>query len=159
MARNLDWVVLRPSVVVGRAAYGGSALFRGLAALPCLPVMPDSGPLQIVQLNDLTRSVSFFLNPLVPSRIVLDVAGPEPLTFTEVVSEYRSWLGWKPARLVPMPRWVAGMAFRLGDFAGLLGWRPPIRSTARRELARGALVCDVLPAEAPLASSPSRCSG
>ena len=37
MASGLDWVVLRPSVVVGRAAYGGSALFRGLAALPLLP--------------------------------------------------------------------------------------------------------------------------
>ena len=34
MARDLDWVILRPSVVVGRQAYGGSALFRGLAALP-----------------------------------------------------------------------------------------------------------------------------
>ncbi|HEX6259109.1 MAG TPA: NAD(P)H-binding protein, partial [Woeseiaceae bacterium] len=28
-ARDLDWVILRPSVVVGRPAYGGSALFRG----------------------------------------------------------------------------------------------------------------------------------
>jgi len=33
MNRDLDWVILRPSVVVGSAAYGGSALFRGLAAL------------------------------------------------------------------------------------------------------------------------------
>src|SRR5919198_949932 len=29
MARDLDWVILRPSVVLGPAAYGGSALFRG----------------------------------------------------------------------------------------------------------------------------------
>jgi uncharacterized protein YbjT (DUF2867 family) len=50
MQRELDWVVLRPSVVLGLAAYGGSALFRGLAALPWLPVMPDTGPLQVVQL-------------------------------------------------------------------------------------------------------------
>ena len=39
MASDLDWIVLRPSVVAGRPAYGGSALFRGLAALPVLPVM------------------------------------------------------------------------------------------------------------------------
>ncbi|HEX8166988.1 MAG TPA: NAD(P)H-binding protein, partial [Beijerinckiaceae bacterium] len=50
--RDLDWVILRPSVVVGRPAYGGSALFRGLAALPVLPVVADAGPLQIVQLDD-----------------------------------------------------------------------------------------------------------
>src|SRR5437868_15495554 len=32
MTRNLDWVILRPSVEVGAAAYGGSARCRGLAA-------------------------------------------------------------------------------------------------------------------------------
>jgi uncharacterized protein YbjT (DUF2867 family) len=31
-SRDLDWVILCPSVVVGRSAYGGSALLRGLAA-------------------------------------------------------------------------------------------------------------------------------
>src|SRR5690606_4029208 len=45
MARNLDWVILRPSVVVGRPAYGGSAMFRALASLPILPLAPDTGPL------------------------------------------------------------------------------------------------------------------
>src|SRR6202045_1759170 len=43
MASDLDWIILRPSVVVGRPAYGGSALFRGLASLPVLPVMPKIG--------------------------------------------------------------------------------------------------------------------
>lgn len=38
-----------------------------------------------------------------------------------------------------MPHWAAVLLFRLGDFAGLLGWRPPVRSTARREIARGAV--------------------
>jgi nucleoside-diphosphate-sugar epimerase len=46
MRYDLDWVILRPSVVVGPAAYGGSALFRGLAALPILPVMPHTGFVQ-----------------------------------------------------------------------------------------------------------------
>jgi len=63
MRRDLDWVILRPSVVLGPAAYGGSALFRGLAALPILPVMPDTGPLQIVQLDDVVATVLFFLAP------------------------------------------------------------------------------------------------
>lgn len=31
------------------------------------------------------------------------------------------------------------LVYRLGDFAGLLGWRPPVRSTARREMVRGAV--------------------
>jgi uncharacterized protein YbjT (DUF2867 family) len=51
IARDLDWVVLRPSVVVGRPAYGGSALLRGLASLPVLPVMPGTAPIQPVHLD------------------------------------------------------------------------------------------------------------
>jgi uncharacterized protein YbjT (DUF2867 family) len=39
VASNLDWVILRPSVVIGHSAYSGSALMRGLAALPVQPAM------------------------------------------------------------------------------------------------------------------------
>ncbi|WP_046869712.1 SDR family oxidoreductase, partial [Microvirga massiliensis] len=138
MACDLDWVILRPSVVVGRPAYGGSALFRGLAALSILPVMPDTGPLQIVQLDDLTRTVLCFLRPEAPARKALEIVGPERLAFSEVVQIYRGWLGWPRARQVAMPRWAAQCLYRLGDLLGLLGWRPPMRSTAGREIVRGA---------------------
>lgn len=139
MARDLDWVILRPSVVVGRAAYGGSALFRGLAALPVLPVLPGTGALQIVQLDDLVSTILFFLQPQAPVRIALDVAGPERLSFADVVLAYRRWLGWGQPHLVACPRWVAALGFRFGDIAGWFGWRPPIRTTARREITRGAV--------------------
>jgi uncharacterized protein YbjT (DUF2867 family) len=139
MARDLDWVILRPSVVVGRPAYGGSALFRGLAALPMLPVMPDTGPLQVVQLEDVVETVVVLLRPEAPARVVLEVAGPERLNMTEIVTAYRRWLGWGRPRTVRMPGWLAGAMYRLGDFAGWLGWRPPIRTTAEREMVRGAV--------------------
>ena len=48
MRQDLDWVILRPSVVLGPAAYGGSALFRGLAMLPVLPLLPHTGKLRVV---------------------------------------------------------------------------------------------------------------
>jgi len=138
MARDLDWVVLRPSVVVGRSAYGGSALFRALAALPVLPQVVDAGPLQIVQVDDLAETVAVLLGPGAPGRLALDVAGPEPLPFEDVIAAYRRWLGFPPARRLPM-RWLGPLLFRLGDFAGMLGWRPPIRTTVRRELAGGSV--------------------
>jgi uncharacterized protein YbjT (DUF2867 family) len=139
MARDVDWVILRPSVVVGRPAYGGSALFRGLAALPVLPVAADTGLLQIVQLDDLTRTILFFLRPDAPTRKVIEIVGPERLAFGDIVQTYRSWLGWPKARRIAIPRWASQAIYWLGDLAGLLGWRSPIRSTAGREILRGAV--------------------
>ena len=139
MAHNLEWVILRPSVVVGRQAYGGSALFRGLAALPVMPRVAGAGPLQVVQLDDVVRTVLFFMQPDAPTRVVLEIAGPERLSLEEVLIAYRRWLGFGEARFVTVPGWLVGAACRLGDLIGLLGWRPPLRSTTRRELMRGAV--------------------
>ncbi len=137
-ASGLDWVILRPSVVVGRQAYGGSALFRALSTLPVLPRTPDAGLLDIVQLDDVAETVAMTVRADAPARVALDLAGPEHLTFEEVIAHYRSWFGWKPARLVTLPSWAMGAAYRVGDLIGWLGWRPPIRSSARREIVRGA---------------------
>jgi len=137
-ASGLDWAILRPSVVVGRQAYGGSALFRGLAALPLLPRMQGAGAIDVVQLDDVAETVARLLRPDAPSRVALELAGPDRLSFEATVAAYRAWLGWKPARLVSLPRWTMAAAYRLGDLIGRLGWRTPIRSTAKREIVRGA---------------------
>ena len=140
MALDLDWVILRPSVVIGRGAYGGSALLRGLAALPgTVPVIPDAGPLQAVWLDDVVATAVFFLRPDAPARCALEIAGPERLAFTDVVLAFRRWYGLRKPRMLTIPKWLAHVMYRLGDFAGLLGWRPPIRSTAEREIAHGAV--------------------
>jgi uncharacterized protein YbjT (DUF2867 family) len=138
-SRDLDWVILRPSVILGRPAYGGSALMLGLAAMPILPLMPKTGVLQVVDLDDVVDSVVALLAPDAPSKVALELAGPERLEFNEVVALYRAWLGWKPAKEVPLPDWVAALLYRAGDVAGALGWRPPVRTTARQEIARGAV--------------------
>lgn len=79
------------------------------------------------------------IRPGAPARIALELAGPDRLTFEEVVAAYRRWLGWKPARLLPTPSWLMGIAWRGGDLIAKLGWRPPIRTTARHEIVRGAV--------------------
>jgi uncharacterized protein YbjT (DUF2867 family) len=137
-ASFLDWVILRPSVVVGRGAFGGSALFRGLASTPVLPVMNNTGPLQIVQREDVVATVLYFIENPEKGRVALDLAGPQKLSFVEVVAAYRRWLGWPAARLLPLPVLASRVLYGLGDFARLLGWRPPLGRTARREMAWGA---------------------
>jgi uncharacterized protein YbjT (DUF2867 family) len=138
MSRDLDWVVLRPSVVVGRAAYGGSALLRGLASLPLLPVMPGTAPIQPVYLDDVVETVVFFLKPGAPSRIALDLAGPRQMAFSDAVALFRRWLRWRPASHLRLPAWAASISYRAGDMAQMLGWRTPVSSTAQAEMQRGA---------------------
>lgn len=139
MATALEWVVLRPSMVVGRAAYGGSALFRGLAALPVVFEFPDAGPLQIVQLDELVATIVALSRHGAPARIALDIVGPERLELPAVVDTFRSWLRLTPAPHWRVPRWLAMLGYWKGDVVRWLGWRPPIGSVARRELARGAV--------------------
>lgn len=139
MARDLLWVILRPSVVLGRPAYGASALIRGLAALPVLPLAPDTGSLQVVQLDELVHTIVFFLSADAPVQVILDIVGPDPLQFADIVAAYRTWLGWSAAARIVLPRWLTGALYRAGDLASILGWRPPIRSTARQEMVAGAV--------------------
>jgi uncharacterized protein YbjT (DUF2867 family) len=138
VASKLDWVILRPSVVLGASAYGASALIRGLAALPLMPVMADTAPLRPVALDDVVETVRFFLDAEAPIKMALNLAGPEQFDFRQLVRLYRQWLGFRPAPEVNLPGWLGGLLYRSGDFAGRLGWRPPVRSTARLEIARGA---------------------
>jgi uncharacterized protein YbjT (DUF2867 family) len=139
MARDLDWVILRPSVVIGRPAYGASALIRGLAALPAISVMPDTGQLQIVLLEDVIRTVEHFLDPAAPSRRIVELVGPRRYSFSEVVALFRRWYRWSPAREIQLPHFASRVIYQFGDMISLLGWRPPVRSTAEREIARGAV--------------------
>jgi uncharacterized protein YbjT (DUF2867 family) len=138
MASPLDWVILRPSIVVGHGAYGGSALLRGLAASPVLAVPAGAGALQPVMLDDVVETVLQFLKPDAPARVALDLAGPEALSLGALVGRFRRWLGWRPVPTMTLPGWLASVAFKLGDIAGWFGWRSAIRSTAGRELLRGA---------------------
>lgn len=136
---DLDWVVLRPSIVFGPAAAGGSGLLRGLAALPVLPLERDVGDLQIVSLDDVVATIVATVQPSAPARVVLDLVGPERQSLAEAVQTLRRWLGWRPSRVVVVPGWLMRVAYALGDLAGWLGWRTAIRTGARIELKRGAI--------------------
>jgi uncharacterized protein YbjT (DUF2867 family) len=137
--RDLDWVILRPAVVLGRGAVGASALIRGLAGLPLLPVMPGTAPLQVVRLEDVAATVAAMIRPDAPKRVELELVGPHRLSFEDVVAAYRRWLGWPPARTITLPTFAAGVLYRAGDLVGRLGWRSPLRSNASLEIARGAV--------------------
>lgn len=130
--------VLRPVLVVGRMAYGGTALIRALAAMPCLVLLPHlDTAIQTVDLDDVSETVSRIVEGGGTPGRVYAMAHPEPLDLAGIVAAYRAWLGFGDARTLRVPDAVIALACRAGDMLGYLGWRPPIRTTAIRQLAEG----------------------
>jgi hypothetical protein len=68
--------------------------------------------------------------------IVWDVMEPNPSTLGAVIDAFRRRLGG-PTPIGRLPSWLMAAGARAGDLSAALGWRPPIRSTAPRELRRG----------------------
>ncbi|MDO9610020.1 MAG: SDR family oxidoreductase [Brevundimonas sp.] len=132
---TLDWLILRPSLVVDRAAFGGTGLIRALAAFPLFnPVVGGDQIFRPIPLGDLCAAVVAALKPGAPSRQSLDMPGPDAVTMIETVRLYRGWLGLKPAPVVPVPRALAAPALVVGDLLGRLGWSSPIRTTAIKQM-------------------------
>lgn len=135
---KLDWLILRPALVLSPQAYGGSALLRGLAALPFLrPSIAGARPLQIVSVFDVAETVSRALRDPSRARRTYDLAHPDKITLDDLIVTLRGWMGLAPVPVLRLPGWVTGCVAALADGAGLLGWRSPARTTALRELGRG----------------------
>jgi uncharacterized protein YbjT (DUF2867 family) len=131
---DLDWVVLRPSLVYARGAYGGTALMRALAALPfTIPVIGDGEQkFQPIHIDDLVATVAAVLHRTEISRTIIDPVGPTVLTMRQILLDLRRWLGFAPALVINVPRpFIRSMAL-IGDVAG-----GTINSTALRQLEHG----------------------
>ena len=128
---GLPFVIFRPAVVIGRNAYGGSALLRALAAFPVVtPLVHGETPMQFVSLDEVAEAIADAVDGLIPAGSDLDLAAPETLTLAQAVALHRRWLGLPPARQIEIPSSAARLASRVADGLGHLGWRSPLRSTA-----------------------------
>jgi uncharacterized protein YbjT (DUF2867 family) len=135
---RLDWLVLRPGLVLAPVAYGGSALLRALAAFPLLvPALHPGRVVQVVGADDIAAAVIAALRPGAPSRVAIDLVAPAPTTLAEILAGLRGWLGLAPAPVVAVPGVVAAMGARLADGLAWLGWRSPMRSTSLAQLEAG----------------------
>ncbi|AYG59521.1 SDR family oxidoreductase [Rhizobium jaguaris] len=140
VASGLNHIILRPALVLGRNAHGGTALLRALAALPyLLPLIHAQSPVETVSVDDVASIVSAAVAGELQSGTDIDLAASEILTLRELVILHRSWLGLPPARVVPMPAGLAKPVTWAADIAGRLGWRSPLRSTAMAVMSEGVL--------------------
>jgi len=131
---DLEWVVLRPSLIYAEGAYGGTALFRALAALPyAIPMIGDGDfAFQPIHVDDLAATVLRIVNDPSISRKVIDPVGPDILTLREVIVDLRRWLCFPSARIVEIPLGLIRPTARIGDVLG-----GPVNTTSLRQLVFG----------------------
>jgi uncharacterized protein YbjT (DUF2867 family) len=131
---DLDWVILRPSLVYAEGAYGGTALFRALAALPFMLPLPGKGEGRFapIHIDDLSAAVLGALDDKAINRVTIDPVGPDTMSLREILIDLRRWLGLAPGRLVEVPQSMIRLAAKLGDIFG-----GPVNSTALSQMAFG----------------------
>jgi uncharacterized protein YbjT (DUF2867 family) len=135
---GLDWLILRPGLVMAPAAYGGTALVRALAAFPfVVPVLQPDQVMQVVSADDVAETVLRALSPDAPTRATWDVMHPEKTTLRDIFTGYREWLGLARAPVMRMPAFLARIMAWGADAVAWLGWRSPMRTTSLKQLAAG----------------------
>jgi uncharacterized protein YbjT (DUF2867 family) len=135
--RNLDWVILRPGLVLAHGVYGGTALMRGAAGIPLVTPVVATKPIHFVAIEDVAETVAWALRPGAPGRLTLDLVYPRPMALGAIVTSYRAWLGLEPQPVVILPRQITAVIARAADALSWFGWRSPMRTTAIVQLAEG----------------------
>lgn len=132
-----DWVILRPTLVLARDAYGGTALLRAVAALPgMMPQVMPQAQIQTLHIDDLTTAVVAAAKGQIPHGTIADLTEASGHSLPDLTFALRRWLGLPAPRFCPrVPRWFLSLTGRIADALGHLGWRSPLRSTALAALA------------------------
>lgn len=89
--------ILRPGLALADGRYGGSSLARARAALPLItPVVGDGAQnFNPIHAADLAMLVVETLH--IPAREPIEVGGPQTVTQTTMLTNFRQWLGQRPA--------------------------------------------------------------
>lgn len=149
---KLDWVILRPGLVLGANTYGGSALLRAVASISWIqPVVHGRAKVQTCALEDVCEVVAEAIAGRLGSNQTFDLVERQSHSLEEITQKFRSWLGHPPAPTVPIPDWVSASVAAIADMLGHLGWRSPARSTALTVLSQ-----DILGDPAPLETAMGR---
>lgn len=140
-ASGAPFVILRPGFVIAPAAYGGSALMRALAALPLrLPAREGTAPFAAVALCDIAETLAWIAarwrNGERHWSERWDLMEEHPGTVQDIMDAFRAHIGG-PRPVIAVPGFLMSLGILAGDIVAWMGWTPPMRSTAIREMRRG----------------------
>ena len=118
---GLDWVILKPGLVLAHQAYGGSGLLRALAATPFVqPMVSLPGEIQTVGADDVASAVLAAVEGDLGSRVTFDLVEDDRHSLADVVGQMRGWLGYPPAPRAHAPK-LAGP--RSSSHSAMPPWR------------------------------------
>ena len=120
-----EWLVVRPGNVYGPGDEVVSLLLKMVRTLPAVPLVGKGDqPFQPVWVEDLGEALARSVESGAPSRVTLDLAGPETTTMSDLLDRLEKVTGRSPVR-VPIPELLA----RAGTSAAeLLGVDLPVKT-------------------------------
>ena len=133
---DLDWVIVKPSLVIAEGSHGGTSLLRGIAGLPLVTPVPDTGPgrFQPIGMRDLADGLAKLALSRSPTRVRLYAAGPDVKTVGDLAQDYRRWLGFRPRPVLAVPGALLRPALWLGDLAARLGSPSAMRAASFEQM-------------------------
>lgn len=117
---NCTHMILRPSLIVGIDG-GSSQLFRSLASMPLI-ALPGHGEqaLQPVQIDDLCRCIDKWVEEVANNSAarhqILCAVGPNPMTYRDMLKQYRLAMRLTPCCFTPVPMSVMRISAELAQF-------------------------------------------
>jgi nucleoside-diphosphate-sugar epimerase len=121
---GLHYVIVRPTIVLGP----GSPLWSTLRKLACLPVVPafggGSARVQPVDVEDVARAVAAIAGDARFDSTVIEMGGPEALTFASFLRRIRAACGQGSGLMLHVPVFPIRLGLKLAR--GILGERFPI---------------------------------
>ncbi len=109
-------LVIRPSVVISsRGSYGGTSLFRAIASLPLIVLLPGDGcqKLRPILLEELAEAVRNLSKCETESGRILYASGKKETTLHELIAAIRGWLGKKTYLTFNMPIVILSVVTKL----------------------------------------------
>jgi len=101
----VDWTVIRPSIVFGPGERS-MAFFKALALFPwVLLVRQGQTRVQPVYIHDLIALIVCAVEQTHAQHQVLAAVGPESLSWAEMMTLHRRWLGQKAPKVINLPTW------------------------------------------------------
>ncbi len=113
---NLDWAILRPSLIYGEDG-ASTRMFMLLSRMPVV-MLPEGGKqiLQPVHIDDIAQAVVKLLSPNTqPVRAIIECVGAEAVTLGGLITSYRTQRGGKAPSIWAVPGLMLNSMAWLGD--------------------------------------------